>query len=348
MGKFPSSGIGKEWKSPRFKLTIDKLKTGDILLFADVWGAVTHTGIAFLQTIVSHGTKESSNITHAGFYDEDGQAILEASGAQGLRKAELQAKHHGYTYQVFRCTDKAAVAKQIPKIAVGIGNLFIEKKNLEQIDYTGKGGDKDQFGGYTKLGDFAAVLVADSTKGSGAKKRFDDLYKDDVFAPKRLFYCSNFVVECYEFARTQAIGVPELFGLDFAKVMPKDLQGALRRRDKQWSYEGYYEAEGSAPSFKLSTWTEEVFKEQSSVRLHTRPACFKQIDQELVTLHYIPLDFSETVKGKTRGALERQLKALARKVEIALKSKINKARIDSLNTLGEQISTDLSVLHKTA
>src|SRR5262245_39105470 len=85
-------------------LQLTQMKMADIILVED-WGKVvkdpTHTMIAAGQALLSHGTKASSNVTHAGLFDGC-NSILEASGGEGLRSAYFVTVHRGTKYQVYR------------------------------------------------------------------------------------------------------------------------------------------------------------------------------------------------------------------------------------------------------
>jgi hypothetical protein len=157
-----------------------------VLLLNDATSAWTHTAICIGQALLSHRVSASSSITHAGIYDETGTAILEASGAEGLRAADLTKKPSGYVFQVYRCVDLEAVRNNVPPIAVMWARDFIERKQ------SGKHGS---FGAYSCP---PKALVCRANRGGGAKAAVEKLRANPY--KERTFYCSNFVVECYELA----------------------------------------------------------------------------------------------------------------------------------------------------
>ena len=69
-------------------INFEDMEKGDVLLMEDATSKLTHFAIAFAQAVISHRYKASSNVTHAGIYDGQGN-IMEAAGAAGLRKANL-------------------------------------------------------------------------------------------------------------------------------------------------------------------------------------------------------------------------------------------------------------------
>jgi cell wall-associated NlpC family hydrolase len=202
------------------------LLIGDILLFEDVTGAATHFGIAALQVVVSHRKHASSNVTHAGLYDGGGR-IQEAAGAAGLRSMALVEKHKGSKYQVYRYA-----TPRLPLHASSWAEKLIAHRpeSYKNPEFKGVG-----FGRYdTPMA--AGGIFSRSNRGEGAENAVEGLIANP-FAD-RGFYCSNFVVECYELAR-HALHHKPVIDVDYRKVSPKVLQANLRK-SPEWTYKGNY------------------------------------------------------------------------------------------------------------
>ncbi|HSB73672.1 MAG TPA: hypothetical protein VLT62_30465 [Candidatus Methylomirabilis sp.] len=209
-------------------LKLADMKTGDVLLLKDATSAFSHMAIALGQALLSHRVAATSRITHAGIYDETGTAILEASGAKGLRAMDITKKQSGFTFQVYRCVDLQAVRWNVPPIAVMWARDFIERK---------ESGSHGSFGNYSCP---PKALLCRANRGKGAVAAVEKL-RADPYA-ERTFYCSNFVVECYELACMTQDCDP-VFSVDFRKITPKTLQSTMRRKrlggdGGKWSYMG--------------------------------------------------------------------------------------------------------------
>jgi hypothetical protein len=216
-------------------LTIYDLKKGDILLVEDWTSEVTHFGIAAAQAVITHGRKASSNVTHAGLFD-GGISILEASGEEGLRSAAFFINHRGMKYQVYRFTGDP----RIPEFATERAVLYVRYRNVI-CNLSGKANKTKGFGRYDTTGAVASVFSS-SQRGYGAGKALDKLV-ETPFAD-RGFYCSSFVVACYELACIDACH-RRVMDIDFENVSPKQLQSLLRQ-SSDWKHQGNYTVEGIA------------------------------------------------------------------------------------------------------
>lgn len=203
-------------------LDLDDMRSGDVLLFEDVFGAATHFGIAVGQVLLSHRMSASSNVTHAGIYDGGG-SIMESAGAAGLRSMKLVEKHHGYKFQVYRLDNR-----RLAMMAVSWGAKLINERP--------SGVSKSEGFGRYDTGMAAKGIFCSSSRGKGAVKAVKSLV-NDPFAD-RGFYCSNFVVECYELA-CEVAGSAPVIDVDYRKVTPKVLQANLRN-SSHWTYIGNY------------------------------------------------------------------------------------------------------------
>ncbi len=198
------------------------MRGGDVLLFEDVTGAATHFAIAAGQAMFSHRPHASSSVTHAGIYDGGGK-IMESSGAAGLRSMELIEKHKGYKFQVYRLNNKSVAMTAVSWAAKLIYERPADKEKSEGF-------------GFYDTGKAAKGMFSRSNRGSGAKKAVNELINDPF--SDRGFYCSNFVVECYELA-CEVTGNTPVIDVDYRKVTPKILQANLRG-DANWTYVGNY------------------------------------------------------------------------------------------------------------
>ena len=111
----------------------------------------------------------------------------------------------------------------------------------DELDAISEGSKKSEgFGRYDTKGAGLSLLTK-SNRGKGAKravgKRMSDPFED------RGFYCSAFVVECYELA-SGLYGTDPVIDIDYRKVSPKRLQSELRT-DSRWKHVGNFVA-GSA------------------------------------------------------------------------------------------------------
>jgi len=211
-------------------LTLKDLKGGDVLLVEDIKDG-THKMIAVGQAVFSHRTRASSNVTHAGLFDGC-DSILESSGAVGLRAANFFKDHLGTKYQVYRFD---GLPLTLADCARDWAELLVEHRpwNLKTELEKGEG-----FGAYSKPKALHS-LFSRSNRGKGAKSAVANLRNDPL--AERDFYCSNFVVECYELACTQK-GVNPVIEVDYRNVSPKRLQSALRH-DPDWEHVGNFTIE---------------------------------------------------------------------------------------------------------
>ncbi|QSH41132.1 hypothetical protein P0136_09610 [Lentisphaerota bacterium ZTH] len=267
----------KKGTSTKPSMDIDELQTGDILLLADL-SEVTHMEISLAQALFNPERLAQSKLTHAGIFDGNGQVILEASGEAGLRRYPLPSKKKGYKYQVWRLDCADAAEKDLSQIAVDIANSLIEKKEIKQIDFKTRGAGKT-FGAYSILGSF---------KGSPWKRKKTarklDKINSNIFK-ERVFFCSNFVLECFEIARLRTGYKEHLFDVDYRHASPKNIQASLMRHGHQWHYAGYYVSEGLENYFKLPTF--EKFKEEHNLTFSTSE--IGEIARNIKLFHYTPI-----------------------------------------------------------
>jgi hypothetical protein len=227
-------------------LGLHELKKGDILLVEDCGlhptgkkghrFEGTHLGIAAGQAVITHRAKASSNVTHAGLYD-GGISIIEASGEVGLRSAAFCIDHRGTKYQVYRFTGDP----RIPEFATERAMDYVRYRNVI-CGLSGKANKSVGFGRYDTTGAVTSVF-ASSHRGCGAGKAFDKLVETPY--ADRGFYCSSFVVACYELACVDA-GHRRIMDVDFENVSPKMLQSLLRQQTTHWKHEGNYTVGGIA------------------------------------------------------------------------------------------------------
>jgi hypothetical protein len=151
-------------------------------------------------------------------------------GGEGLRSAFFVGTHRGTKYQVYRYRGD----KTLPVIAAQWAKTFVAKR----------GGEKDKnkgFGRYDTSGALAS-LFATSWRDPQSK---EDIAKSlDNPEQDRGFYCSSFVLECYERA-CHVLGRRPVIEIDYRYVSPKLLQANLRHCT-DWSYVGNYTVAGIA------------------------------------------------------------------------------------------------------
>jgi hypothetical protein len=218
-----------EWQDDGRSIgSLNGLRAGDVLLLKDGGGFFrepTHMGITFGQSTLSHQLGSSSNTTHAGIYDGTAY-ILEASGAAGCRSAQLVTKNN-YRYQVWRYSR----SKRIPAYAKDVAEQIIHTRqavNPGQANYS--------------LGPHLGGLLRYSGRGEGARQAVANLM-NDVTAIQQ-WYCSSFVVACYEVAREMRGFQTPVIDVDFRFVSPKRLQAALREAGSGWEHVGDYKFTG--------------------------------------------------------------------------------------------------------
>ncbi|MCP4102021.1 MAG: hypothetical protein GY750_11410 [Lentisphaerae bacterium] len=264
-------------------MAIDELQTGDILLLADL-SERTHKEISIAQAVFNQERLAQSKLTHAGIFDANGKVILEASGEAGLRRYPLASKKKGYKYQIWRLDCPSALTRQLEIIAVDIANSLIEAKEMKQTDFFQRGAGKT-FGCYSIINSFMGF----SKKGQSASRELKTI-KENIFA-ERLFFCSNFVLECFELSRLKCGYSSQLFDVDYRYASPKNIQASLMRHGHQWKYSGYYVSEGIETHFKLPTY--EAFLRDRP--LYSAASSSSEIVQNIRQFHYIPIS-SATVK----------------------------------------------------
>lgn len=197
-------------------LKLNDMRSGDVLLLETLSGGF-HPFIGLGQSIMTHRMNASANVTHAGLYDGGGN-IMEASGDFGLQSVRISGKKSGSKYQVYRVNNKSTAMCAVSWAA----KLILAKSS--------------KFGTYSKKGALKSIFTR-GNRGTGSQKSFD-IIKNDPFKD-RSFYCSNFVVECYELAKEVSGFNDVLIKADYRKVSPKMLQSELRN-DSRWTYVGNY------------------------------------------------------------------------------------------------------------
>lgn len=212
------------------------LRDGDVLLLRDTSEA-THKLIKVGQSAGGTLGKGESSVTHVAIY-AGGENMIEASGASGLVRSALGDKPYKWDYLVFRYSDTGVANSALSWAQRWLGRRDSAKR-------LGK-----SYGGYTKKGAVKSIVYS-SSFGSGAKS-----YIADLFLGKDVeFFCSNFVVACYDvahFSRTMDIttSLPWPFGLDARYVSPRRVHGFLMSSGA-WTYLGIVDREGFDPSDPL-------------------------------------------------------------------------------------------------
>ena len=223
------------------EITFKDMKDGDILFLNDATSAVSHKIIANWQKASGVARAHKANVglysmTHVGMYDGKENSIAEASGAAGLRRMPLARKHKGYKYEVYRFNPPNNPHDQfeIPKKAIIVAEKLIDEKIEYQKEkskkdlkvYTKKGGDN-----YWTQGCLVGGTVKDSSFGKNAKASLHDMLEAFLNDKGKhfKFYCSNFVVACYQLAEMIARECKaedvKYIQLDYRNVSPKTLHG---------------------------------------------------------------------------------------------------------------------------
>jgi hypothetical protein len=221
-------------------LTQKNLLEGDVLLVEDWCHDFSHAAIALGQAIFSHGKNASSNVTHAGIFDGT-RNILESSGDEALRSADFIMVHKKTKYQVYRYIGDS---EELPAAASAWAKRLIGHRYVDPRMLNNKTGEVEKGQGFGRYGKAEALgsLFTTSSRGQGARvavnQLVDDPYED------RAFYCSNFVVECYELA-CRELRIKPVIAVDYRHVSPKRLQKALRDRTDLWEYQGNYKVTDS-------------------------------------------------------------------------------------------------------
>jgi hypothetical protein len=206
------------------------MKRGDVLLLDDV-SESTHQWIARGQSIFNWHSKGSNSVTHAGLYSGGDHNILESAGSAGLRSMDICTKHPGYRFRVYRLQDTFAYL--LANAAAKKAEELIEQRpdDLKNAENSGVG-----FGRYGKS-NAAFGLISFSNRGKGAKAAVSTLVETP--GADRAFYCSNFVVECYELA-CHDLRVQHVIDVDYRKVSPKMLQAVFEKNNSGWRQMGVY------------------------------------------------------------------------------------------------------------
>jgi hypothetical protein len=213
---------------PAVQLNGYQLKTGDILLSEG-----TSFRVKVGQALFSHNhSGGQSNVTHASIFDGPNQAAL-MSAVPRIGVWRFENDRPGMVYHVYRYAGPNAVS--IAYEAIQRARQYVMQTEDARNDPKG-------FGRYSDL-KAASSLTHSSSFGPGARKAVAKL-REDPFCQKT-FFCSQFVIQCYQLAvQPQA---PPPISADLRYTSPKELQARLNR-DTNWQYVGYYVTTGRAPS----------------------------------------------------------------------------------------------------
>ncbi len=205
-------------------IAMTSMKEGDVMMLDDTSEA-THKFIATGQALFSFSSGKRS-IIHAGLYNGRGN-ILEATGAHGLRSAKLVEKSTGYKYQIWRYLNDTDKGKTYANAATRRAREFIFLRNQGP---TANPGPQN----YPKASALRG-LFGNSTRDSGAIEAETALF--DKPDSVREFYCSMFVVACYNISIQSTLPVP--INRDFRYITTKELH-AYFKTDSNWSQVGVY------------------------------------------------------------------------------------------------------------
>ncbi len=287
------------------EITFKDMKDGDILFLNDATSEYSHTGIALFQA-ASAKMKYKKDVgldtmTHVGMYDSKDNSIAEASGAAGLRNMPLARKHKGYKFEVYRFNPKNTSEQfEIAEKAITIARELIDQKIEYQKEkskkdlkvYTTKGGDN-----YSKQGCYVGGTVKNSSFGKGAKTSLDGMSKafNDKEGKHFKFYCSNFVVACYQLAemsvrKCKAEDV-KYIQLDYRNVSPKTLHGWVTYHDKDnWIHVGTYTTDSKDPQPDTNLVSPHELTDLTYRKNAKLPGAIKKLVFMLENYHGIPSD----------------------------------------------------------
>lgn len=179
------------------------LASGDILLKVSDGSILSHA-IALGQAATGGA---NAGVVHAGVMF-DSTYIVEAQGA-GISANDLRVQNDHYGYYVYRCGNAA--------MAAGAGTCA-----RMMFDIHGRGGNLK----YTVLGAIGSLLGGPGRPATPGQ--MDALLERVLEGRSQGFFCSQFVVYCYQFVAEQS-GVPaaNVFRTSDAKASPSALASLL-------------------------------------------------------------------------------------------------------------------------
>jgi hypothetical protein len=193
----------------------DQLTYGDLMLkISD--GSTVSKVIAWGQRVFQSSKTKSGNtdITHAGIM-LDGETIIESAG-DGLEENDLRGKNLGYDYEVYRC--------RIPKIAkeaASIASMMAGQHNNTK-SVKGKGNVP-----YSLVGAGLSVLRPAKQVGTD-DSILSAIERAFVTGKGQSFFCSQFVVCCYQYAAAQhGLSAQSMFALNSRDYSPNKLKDDL-------------------------------------------------------------------------------------------------------------------------
>lgn len=150
---------------------------GDVLLEKSQ-GTATHALISFGQALFSHNVQGGhADIVHAAIYAGAGNVFESAGHGLGYGPATP-----GATWVSFRYGDAA-----LAELAVDIAHTYW---HIQQS------GTIDNYGNYSYTGAVGSLFGSSDFGGDAARKA------EELWSPQasRSFFCSNFVIRCYQAA----------------------------------------------------------------------------------------------------------------------------------------------------
>lgn len=181
------------------------LCAGDILLQAS-HGSASNRLIEFGQAITGG---QNASIIHAAILF-DAHYVIESSG-KGLDAADLRVANKDYGYLVFRCHDRD-LAQGAATTAKMLFDVHARGQNLS----------------YSYLGALASIFRRSGTAASSSA--LDSRMEQLLAGRSHPFFCSQFVVFCYQFAGEQGgAHAASLFPFSDARISPSALAASLCR-----------------------------------------------------------------------------------------------------------------------
>lgn len=208
------------------KISLGEIVAGDVMLKTGITHA-SHVAIAVGQAITNWSGQGSSALTvHGAIYAGLG-SVIESSGPGLLHQPISKAVWLVYRYS------NADVAS----IALDVANTYYAMSR-NAGNYTGQAkGNAPAFGAYSTTQAVSSLARPTNVSPSG-ERASKAIWEGGA---RESFYCSNFVVRCYEAAGQTASPPQRPINADYRSVSPKELQARLNG-DPRWRLIGAYSA----------------------------------------------------------------------------------------------------------
>lgn len=231
-----SKGINDESNKNEFYFSMDETKQITALQSGDLLLEKESDSLVALGQRIWRDAKGNQDFVHVGmaselYKNQNKDIIFEAMNGPGISSRVLASKMSGEhaIYHVWRIKH---AYKNIADLAHEIASDLIAKHEKEG----------DAYGDY-HFGIPNQLFLPHAKHAKAIEpilKQYAADYQSHQYIDKKTFFCSHFVMLCYEVARVICGYHESLFKRDFRHATPKNLSAGLLESYKYWEFKGVF------------------------------------------------------------------------------------------------------------